>query len=115
MITLDGNQHFTENKIFGDAADVATADDYAQNMVIVKVNGDLTVDEGETIAQYYIDRSYKSDYVSYSQIIMVILSDPGVENVTNVLLNGGTQDIKLEAEEIPVVGENTWTVGESSV
>ena len=46
---------------------------------------------------------------------MVILSDPGVENVTNVLLNGGTQDIKLEAEEIPVVGENTWTVGESSV
>lgn len=74
-------------------------------------NGELD----ETIAQYYIDRSYKSDYVSYSQIIMVILSDPGVENVTNVLLNGGTQDIKLEAEEIPVVGENTWTVGESSV
>lgn len=74
-------------------------------------NGELD----ETIAQYYIERSYKSDYVSYSQIIMAILSNPGIENVTNVLLNGGTQDVKLEPEEIPVVGENDWTVGESGV
>ena len=53
VITLDGNQHFTENQTFGDAADVATATDYAQNMVIVKVNGDLTIDEGVTVAPYY--------------------------------------------------------------
>ena len=57
MITLDGNQHFTENKTFGDANDVATASTYAQNMVIVKVNGDLTVDEGVTVAPYY-DKNY---------------------------------------------------------
>ena len=57
MITLDGNQHFTENKTFGDAHDVATASTYAQNMVIVKVNGDLTVDEGVTVAPYY-DKNY---------------------------------------------------------
>ncbi len=57
MITLEGNQHFTENKIFGDAKDVATENDYAQNMVIVKVNGDLEIDEGVTVAPYY-DESY---------------------------------------------------------
>ena len=57
MITLDGNQHFTENKTFGDAYDVATANTYAQNMVIVKVNGDLEIDEGVTVAPYY-DKSY---------------------------------------------------------
>ena len=57
MITLDGNQHFIENKTFGDAADVATKDDYAQNMVIVKVNGDLTVDKGVTVSPYY-DKNY---------------------------------------------------------
>lgn len=71
-------------------------------------NGELD----ETIAQYYIDRSYESDYVSYSQIIMAILSNPGIENVTNVLLDGGTQDVKLGEEEIPVIGTNNWTVGE---
>lgn len=71
-------------------------------------NGELD----ETIAQYYIDRSYESDYVSYSQIIMAILSNPGIENVTNVLLDGGTQDVKLGEEEIPVIGTNDWTVGE---
>ena len=57
MITLDGNQHFTENKTFGDAYDVATKDTYAQNMVIVKVNGDLEIDSGVTVGPYY-DKSY---------------------------------------------------------
>ncbi len=57
VITLDGNQHFTENKTFGDAYDVATKDTYAQNMVIVKVNGDLVVDEGVTVSPYY-DKNY---------------------------------------------------------
>ena len=57
MITLDGNQHFTENKTFGDEHDVATKDDYAQNMVIVKVNGDLEIDSGVTVSPYY-DKSY---------------------------------------------------------
>lgn len=71
-------------------------------------NGELD----ETIAQYYIDRSYESDYVSYSQIITAIISNPGIENVTNVLLDGGTQDVKLGEEEIPIIGTNDWTVGE---
>ena len=57
MITLDGNQHFTDNKTFGDEHDVATKEDYAQNMVIVKVNGDLTIDEGVTVSPYY-DKNY---------------------------------------------------------
>ena len=57
MITLDGNQHFTENKTFGDAYDVGTASTYAQNMVIVKVNGDLEIDSRVTVAPYY-DKSY---------------------------------------------------------
>ena len=57
VITLDGNQHFTENQTFGDAGDVATKDTYAQNMVIVKVNGDLEIDSGVTVSPYY-DKSY---------------------------------------------------------
>ena len=57
MIVLDGDQHFTENQTFGDSKDVATKDDYAQNMVIVKVNGNLTIDSRVTVGPYY-DESY---------------------------------------------------------
>lgn len=86
----------------------------------INITGNLTMKDGyantwevdQTIANYYIDRSYKSNYVSYSQIIMAIMSSEGVENVTNVLVNGGTEDIKLGEEEIPVLGTNNWTVGE---
>ncbi|MBO5475349.1 MAG: PASTA domain-containing protein, partial [Bacilli bacterium] len=53
LITYDGNQEWTSNKTFGDAADVGTASTYAQNMVIVKVNGDVTIDEGVTVSPYY--------------------------------------------------------------
>ena len=53
LYVLDGNQTFSENQTFGDANDVATATDYARNMVIVKVNGDLTINEGVTVGPYY--------------------------------------------------------------
>ena len=77
MITLDGNQHFTENKTFGDAYDVATKDTYAQNMVIVKVNGDLEIDSGVTVAPYYTEYGGPKGFTLY---------------VTGKLTNKGTID-----------------------
>ena len=77
MITLEGNQHFTENKTFGDAADVATKDDYAQNMVIVKVNGDLEIDSGVTVSPYYTEYGGPKGFTIY---------------VTGKLTNKGTID-----------------------
>ena len=77
MITLDGNQHFTENKTFGDEHDVATKDDYAQNMVIVKVNGDLEIDSGVTVAPYYTEYGGPKGFTLY---------------VTGKLTNKGTID-----------------------
>jgi len=46
LITYDGDQTWSTNQTFGDANDLATASTYAQNMVIVKVNGDLTINSG---------------------------------------------------------------------
>ena len=77
MITLDGNQHFTENKTFGDAYDVGTKDTYAQNMVIVKVNGDLEIDKGVTVAPYYTEYGGPKGFTLY---------------VTGKLTNKGTID-----------------------
>ena len=53
LYNYNGNQIFNENQIFGDENDIATANDYAKNMVIVKVNGDLTINEGVTVEPYY--------------------------------------------------------------
>ena len=57
LIVLDGDQTWSENQTFGDASDVATATTNAQNMVIVKVNGNVTVNEGVEVGPYY-DPSY---------------------------------------------------------
>ena len=46
------NSTITTNKTYGDSGDVGTANSYAQNMVIVKRNGNLTINNGVTIAPY---------------------------------------------------------------
>ncbi len=90
MITLDGNQHFTENKTFGDAYDVGTKDTYAQNMVIVKVNGDLEIDKGVTVAPYYTEYGGPKGFTLY---------------VTGKLTNKGTIDNSHGAK---AVGQNVY-------
>ena len=90
MITLDGNQHFTENKTFGDDKDVATKDTYAQNMVIVKVNGDLEIDSGVTVGPYYTEYGGPKGFTLY---------------VTGKLTNKGTIDNSHGAK---AVGQNVY-------
>lgn len=41
-----------DDQTFGDADDVGTAEKYAQNMVVVKVNGNLTINEDAMITAY---------------------------------------------------------------
>ena len=77
LYVLEGNQTFSENQIFGDVNDVATSSTYAQNMVIVKVNGDLTIDEGVTVAPYYTEYGGPKGFTLY---------------VTGKLTNNGTID-----------------------
>ena len=42
----------------GTEADVATESDYAKNMVVLKVNGNLTIDEGVTLTAYASKNGY---------------------------------------------------------
>ena len=53
LYVLDGNQTISENTVYGDSSDVGTKDSYAQNMVIVKVNGDYTINSDVTVNPYY--------------------------------------------------------------
>lgn len=49
----NGNQIWNENKTFGSISDVATASTEANNMVVVKVDGDLEIANNVTIQPYH--------------------------------------------------------------
>ena len=90
LYVYNGNQNWTENQVFGDANDVATASTNAQNMVIVKVNGDVTIGSGVTVRPYYNTYGGPKGFTMY---------------VTGTLTNNGTIDNSHGAK---AVGENVY-------
>lgn len=62
------------------------------------------------LEKHFADLAYEKVTVAYMTIGAVILSAEGVEGITNLIVNGGTSDVVLGSEEIPVVGNTTWTV-----
>lgn len=62
------------------------------------------------LEKYFSEISYEKSTISYMTVGAVILGTEGVEFITNLTLNGGTSDITLGNEEIPVVGTTAWTV-----
>ena len=52
IYSFDGDQTWSSDMVFGNDSDVATESEYAKNMVIVKVNGNLTIDENVTVKPY---------------------------------------------------------------
>ena len=60
LIVLEGDQVITEDTKYGDAQDCATGETFdklAKNLVIVKVNGNYTINENVTVGPYY-DATY---------------------------------------------------------
>ena len=52
VYSFDSNLNLDTNSAFGSEQDVATANEYAKNMIVLKVNGDLTIDDGVTLTSY---------------------------------------------------------------
>lgn len=56
VYNIEGDLHISEDTTFGKERDVSNGGDfvrqYAQNMVIVKVNGNITIDEGVTLSTH---------------------------------------------------------------
>ena len=75
MYNLDGNQTWTTNQTFGTIDDVGTSTRDAQNMVVVKVNGDLTINNNVTVSPFYSDYGGPKGFMLY---------------VTGTLTNNGT-------------------------
>ena len=90
VYNYEGNQTFTKDMVFGDASDVGTSSSYAKNMVVVKVEGDLTINEGVTVRPYYNNYGGPKGFLIY---------------VTGKLINNGTIDNSHGAY---AVGENVY-------
>ena len=86
----DGNQIWNESMTFGDDFDIATASENAKNMVIVKVNGDLTINNDVEIKPYSTRYGGPKGFLLY---------------VTGTLTNNGIIDNSHGAK---AVGQNVY-------
>ena len=89
----DGNQIWSSNQTFGDDNDVGGAEttDYAKNMVVVKINGNLTIDSGVIVEPYSTIYGGPKGFFIY---------------ITGTLTNNGT--ISSTAKGAKAVGENVY-------
>ena len=62
------------------------------------------------LSEYFSKIAYDKSIVAYMSIGAAILNIEGVDLVTNLLVQGGTSDINIGDEQIPVLGTTTWVV-----
>ena len=82
----------------------------------INVTATITMADGYTdttqinvaLEKYFAEIAYKKNKVSYLNVGAIILSVEGVDGVSALTLNGGTSDITLSTEQIPVLGTTTW-------
>lgn len=82
------------------------------------VTADVTLRSGYTdtttitqaLKKYFADLSYIKTVVPYMTVGATILAVECVESIANLKVNGGTADITLGDEEIPVLTNATWVV-----
>jgi uncharacterized phage protein gp47/JayE len=84
----------------------------------INVAANITMKSGYTdtsviatkLAEYFGNIAYEKSMVAFMNIGAEILSVNGVESISNLTVNGGTSDIVLANEQIPVLGTANWTV-----
>ena len=63
-----------------------------------------------TLEKYLSELAYETSRISYMGVGAAIMNAEGVDFVTNLLINGSSNDITLGNEEIPILGSTNWTV-----
>lgn len=97
----------------GSFVTVSTAEEVELDIsaTVTMKNGYTNTDGIATaVSKYLSSIAYEKTQVSYMNIGATILSVEGVESITALLINGGTSDITLGDEQIPVLGTTNWTV-----
>ena len=84
----------------------------------INVSANVTMKSGYTdttpintaLTEYFATISYEKSIVAYMNLGAVILAVEGVDSISDLKVNGGTSDITLSNEQIPVLGTTTWAV-----
>lgn len=63
----------------------------------------------ESIKDYLADEALKKSYVSYAKVGSFILSVLGVEDYSDLKINGGTSNISINDGSVPVLGSVVFT------
>ncbi|HOA81783.1 MAG TPA: baseplate J/gp47 family protein [Defluviitaleaceae bacterium] len=105
------SKHIEEERPVG--ADVTVTSAQAKN-----INIELTIikDEMFTLEQvrakvekninnYFKETAFKVNFISYARIGKTILETEGVLDHSNLIVNGNIENIPLEYEEVPILGE----------
>jgi uncharacterized phage protein gp47/JayE len=64
------------------------------------------------LSKYFSEIAYEKSMLPYMNVCATILGVEGVEFISDLLVNGATEDITFGDEEIPVVGTTEWVVSE---
>lgn len=78
--------------------------------VILKDGYTDTTPINDALTQYFSEIAYKKSIVAYMNLGAIILGTSIVESINNLQVNGGTTDITLGTEEIPILGTTNWAV-----
>lgn len=84
----------------------------------IEISADVSMKSGYTdtssintaLENYFAEIAYEKNMVGYMTIGATILGAECVESLSNLRVNGGTGDIVIGTEEIPVLGNTNWTV-----
>lgn len=97
--------HIDENKPIGANVTVASATPLTINISVKLVtSSNVQTDIEMAIYDYLSDALLKKSYISYAKIGSLILSVSGVDDYSNLKVNGGTANISIPAGSVPVLG-----------
>ena len=92
---------------------VSTATEQPINIsaTVTLKDGYTTTEEiDKTLANFFAEIAYEKTTISYMRVGAKILDVESVDFITNLTIDGGTDDITLGDEVIPILGTTNWTV-----
>lgn len=84
----------------------------------INITGNVVLADGysepegvaEAISDYLASITFNKDSVSYMRTAVAILDSPSISDLNNFTINGGTTDVSIEGEEIPILNSINLTV-----
>lgn len=103
--------HIEENRPIGSDATVVSAKEKLINISVTLVTdtklytlNQVQASIENNLINYFKDIAFINNYISYASIGNLIFNTDGVIDYSNLLVNGGTSNITLQDEEIPILG-----------